>query len=102
MGQNISHRIEAIIDDINNYIQKVGGSYSDWYVGIGEDAQDIVLNIHKVNSNFWMYKETESPQIAREVVNYFVNTLGTDGDVGAGDYAGHVVYACKKAKRTNP
>ena len=98
----MSNRTKVIIDDIKSYIQKNGGGYNAWYVGISEDVQDILLNIHKINSNFWMYKDTESPQIAREVVNYFLTTLGTDGDMGGGDSSGYMIYVYRKSVHTNP
>ena len=101
-SKNMSSRTKVIIDDIKSYIQKNGGDYNAWYIGISEDVQDIVLNILKINSHFWMYKEAESPQIAREVVNYFLTTLGTDESMGGGDSSGCIVYVCKKLVHTNP
>lgn len=92
----MSGRTKIIIDDIKNYIQKIGRDYNDWYISISEDVQDIVLNIIKINSHFWMYKEAVFPQIAREVVNYFLSKLETDGSMEGGDSLSYIVYVYKK------
>ena len=95
---------QKIIDAIKSHMQKRGEEYSDWYVGISKDAKDRLFNGHSVKEkkDVWIYRKARSPQTAREVEDYFVNTLGTDGGTGGGDDTSDMVYAYKKSKHTNP
>lgn len=95
---------QEIIDDINAHIQRCGGNYSDWYVGISKDAKDRLFNGHSVREKKdpWIYRSASSSQTAREVEDYFVNTRGTNGGGSGGDNTSDMVYAYKKAVHTNP
>jgi len=95
---------QEIVDDIESHMQKNGGEYSDWYVGISKDAEDRLFNGHTVKekSDVWIYRTADSSQSAREVEDHFVNTLDTDGGTGGGDETSDKVYAYKKAQHTNP
>lgn len=95
---------QEIISDIKEYMQKCGGGYSAWYVGISKDARDRLFNGHSVREkeDFWIYRTATSSQATREIEDYFVNTLGTDGGAGGGDEMADVIYAYKKAAHTNP
>lgn len=90
---------QEIIDNIKNYVQDRGGSYSRWCIGIAGEPHDVVLQAHAGRSLFWMYQETGSPQIARAVVDYLVNIVGIDGGTGKRglDDTGSVIYIYKKA-----
>ena len=92
-----------IINDIKNHISKNGGSYSDWYVGIATNPKDRLFQDHNVNQNgdAWIFRQAESESIAREIEDYFVNTLNTDGGTGGGDNPDSV-YAYKKKSHTDP
>jgi hypothetical protein len=93
-----------IISDIKAYMEKGGGNYRAWYVGVSNDGRDRLFNGHRVreNGDWWIYRQATSSQAARDVEDYFVNTLGTDGGLGGGDYTADKVYAYKKAAHTNP
>ena len=95
---------QEIIDDIKLHMQKRGGEYSDWYVGVSKNAKGRLFDDHSVKEkkDVWIYRKTSSSQTAREVKDYFVNTLRTDGGTGGGDDSSVMVYAYKKAKHTNP
>ncbi len=92
---------QVIIDEIKYYIQEGGGDYTAWYVGIGNDAEDM-FHGHKVKGCRWMYKQACSSESAREILDYFINTLGTDGDARRGDDSAHIVYVYKKEASTVP
>lgn len=49
----------------------------------------------------WIYREAEYESVAREIEDYFVNTLGTDGGTGGGNYPDSV-YTYKKNSHTEP
>jgi len=95
---------QEIIDDIKAHIDKSGSPYSSWYVGISKDACDRLFNDHKVSEKnaWWTYREASSTQIAREIEDYFINTLGTDGEPGGGAEDADTVYAYKKESYTEP
>lgn len=94
---------ESIKTDIKAYIQQNGGAYSDWYVGVASGPRERLFNDHNVaeKGGVWIYREAESSSAAREVEEYFINTLRTDGGSGGGDYSTKSVYAYKKTSTTN-
>lgn len=94
---------EELITDFKSHINNEGSSYSSWYVGISKNARDR-LNQHGVpEKNAWFIsRQCGSSSIAREIEDYFVNTLGTDGGPGGGDETADMVYAYKKTANTNP
>ncbi|MCX6112812.1 MAG: hypothetical protein NTY22_05970, partial [Proteobacteria bacterium] len=77
-----------LINAIKEYISKNGGFYPDWYVGITSDPESRVFSGHNVNkqSGVWVHGPASSSQEAREVENYFISTIGTDGGSGGGDF----------------
>ena len=73
-----------IINQIKEYICEGGGEYKDWYVGISDNPIDPIKEVsllHTVQSHRFTYIETISPGIAESVADYFINTLGTDGNL---------------------
>lgn len=97
-SETLSYSMQEIVDDITEYVQKVGGHYNDWYVGVSKDARNALFNKHKVNQkdSCWIRRQACSSQVAREVQYYFVHILGTDGGGAGGDDPGNEVYAYKK------
>lgn len=95
---NVPSKTQKIIDDIKNYIDARGADYAEWYVGICADPYGNDFITRKMRSLYWMYVETGSPQIARDVTTHFVSSLGTDGNVGGSptDNVSTIVYVYKK------
>jgi len=95
---------QEIANDLIAYIQRGGGSYRAWYVGVSRDARSRLFQDHNVreHGDLWIYRQAASARDAREVEASFVNTLGTDGGTGGGDYTADMVYAYKRAAHTNP
>ncbi|MHC4709065.1 MAG: hypothetical protein ACYTA3_01200 [Planctomycetota bacterium] len=95
---------QEIINDLDAYIRDGGGGYSAWYVGIASDARDRLFSDHKVKEkgDLWILRRASFSAVAREIQDYFVNTLGTDGGAGRGVVLIDMVYAYKKASHTNP
>ncbi len=93
---------ETIMSEIKQYIINGGGSYSGWYVGIAADPRQRLFTDHGVNEKegLWIFRECDISTLAREIEEYFVNTLGTDGGSGGGDYSTKYVYAYKKTPST--
>ena len=95
---------QEIINDLDAHMKDGGGGYPAWYVGIASDARDRLFNNHKVKEkgDSWVYRQTSFSGVAREIEDYFVNTLGTDGGAGKGVVFTDMVYAYKKASHTDP
>lgn len=94
---------QEIIDEITTHIQRCGGNYSTWYVGVSKDVHDRLFNNHKVREkqDAWIYRKASSSQSARDIEEYFVN-LGTDGGGGGGDVSSDMIYAYMKNAYTKP
>ena len=94
---------QEIIVEIDAHINNYGRSYSDWYVGITEDAKRRVFDEHGVvkRKDPYIWRTAVSSTAARDVEKHFLN-LGCDGSGGGGDEDADIVYAYKKSSRTNP
>lgn len=93
---------ENIKKDIKAYIDKVGGYYSTWYVGIATNAEDRLFNDHNVNkqNGNWIYSTAINDDVSRRVEEYFIDIVGTDGGKGGGDENTKMVYAYEKTSNT--
>ena len=96
-----------IISDINYYIQISRENSRNWYVGVSKDACNSLFCEHMVKEkdSWWLYKQAYSSQSAREVRDYFIKILGTDGNTdsdGDGDDTADMIYAYIKTKHTKP
>jgi|SRR3989338_1012944 len=95
---------DTIASEIKNYINSNGGPYSAWYVGIASNPTERLFTDHNANKDYgqWIYRDAGSSSEARKIEDYFINTIGTDGGTGGGDYSTRYVYAYKKTTITNP
>ena len=95
---------QQIYDQIIAHINKEGGSYSSWYVGIASDPKQRLFNDHQVpKENAWfIYREAYTAEDARVVEKYILDNHHTDGGGGGGDSTTKFVYAYKKTVHTNP
>ena len=93
---------ETIKSEIKHFIKEYGGSYSGWYVGVATYPRKRLFTEHNVDekNGCWIYREATSSNAAREVEEYFVERLGTDGGTGGGDESTKYVYAYKKTSKT--
>lgn len=93
---------EQIRSEIKVYIKAYGGVCADWYVGVASDPESRLFDDHGVSrEGFWIYRECENSDVAREIEEYFINVVGTDGGSGGGDNTTKYVYAYKKTISTN-
>lgn len=85
-----------IILEIKSHINKNGATYQNWYVGIAEDPEERLFSGHNVDkdNDIWIYRESNSSEVAREIEEYFLD-LGTKGGSGGGDSDAKYVYAYK-------
>lgn len=95
---------QQVIADIRAFIERCRGACRGWYVGIASDPRSRLFGDHGVDEkgDMWIYRECESAVLAREVEEFFVKMIGTDGGLGGGDESTRWVYAYKKAPHTVP
>jgi hypothetical protein len=93
--------LNQIAQEIDDYINKSGGGYSSWYVGIASDPRIRLFNDHNVDekNDYWIYRACGSDTSARKVEEYFINK-GCKGGTGGGDYTTQSVYAYKIGRNT--
>ncbi len=90
--------IEAeIIKHIKHFIHQE--QPAGYYVGIAQNPK-IRLQAHFVLNGKTMSIQAENPSIARRVVKYFINVIGTDGGSGGGNDDSKYVYCYKKGMNT--
>ena len=91
-------KTQEIIEYIADYIQQKNDDNSIWHIGICQEAHDIVFEALKRSSQFWMYIETDSQTIAKEVVEHFVNNNQLRKDIRKtqSNEMGSVVYVYRK------
>jgi hypothetical protein len=95
-------RAQSVAQEVIGYIQRCGGSYSGWYVGIACQPRQRLFSDHNVDekNDAWIYRQCENSAMARALENYFVNTLGTKGGCGGGDDATDCLYAYRITFKT--
>jgi hypothetical protein len=67
-------RTQEIIEYIADYIQQKSQEDGIWHIGICQEAHDIIFEALKKSSQYWMYIETDSHTVAKEVLGHFVKT----------------------------
>lgn len=81
-------------EDITAHVQKSGGAYSRWYVGIATKPKERLFNDHAVDEakGHWIFRPCGSSSEARKIEKYFIGQ-GMKGGDGGGDEATKTVYA---------
>ena len=91
---------EAIKKKINSYINRHGGDFPKWYVGITNDVERR-LGEHNVKDNDpHTSEEAYTENSAREVEKYYIEEKETQGGSGGGSNP-TFVYAYKTAPHTD-
>lgn len=93
----------SVVIDIVQYIQRSNTPFSEWYVGIAEDALTRLFQGHCVNKDmdYWIYRDCLSANAARGVEQFIIMNYHTDGGTGGGSDNSRFVYAYKKERHTN-
>lgn len=74
-------KTQEITEYLIDYIKQKNDDNNVWYIGICQEAHDIVFEALKRSSQFWMYIETGSPQVANEVLDHIVSTKKAKRDI---------------------
>ena len=98
MGKD-EHLIEA---EILSYITVGGGDPYDWFVAVSTNPAVSLFTLHRVvkEQDLWIYRKAMTEDAAVNVVKYFQEELGTDGNEGEGAGGRVYIFAFRKAPHT--
>lgn len=85
---------EAIKQMITEHLKNSGRRYySEFYIGISDDAQSRLFNDHHVEkeNSWWLFTTADSQETALAVKQYYMN-LGMRGDENSGNGNSKMVY----------
>jgi len=93
-----------IIDDIETHIAKLGGHFSEWYVGVANSPRTALFKRHKLKESGdpWISRKAITGLQAAEVAEYFVSARKTKGRFEDTDVDEIYVYAYKMKPHTKP
>lgn len=93
--------LQQIVDEIDAYIRRNGGTYSAWYIGIAASPRDRLFTDHNVSEHggLWIYRDCGTDTAARSVEQAFLK-VGCQGGGGGGDRTTRYVYAYKITSTT--
>ena len=74
-------RTQEITEYLIDYIKQKNDDNSVWYIGNCQEAHDIVFEALKRSSQYWMYIETGSSQVANEVLGHIVSIKKAKRDI---------------------
>jgi len=88
------------ITKIKSHIEKRGGAFKSWFVGIGQHAgRELKRHGVRRKGNCWIFVHADSSTVAENVRSHFVEALGLlTQDGQRGDY----VYAYRLSMNTKP
>jgi len=93
---------KTVIKRIESYMNKFDGDYSDWYVGITNDLDEQLFEVHKVDEKgVWISFGADTEEVAKKVQEYFLDKK-TDGKLVDEQTDYRIVYAYKKNSKTTP
>jgi hypothetical protein len=91
---------ETIIQEIDRFILRFEGIYSNFYVGITDNPMRRIHDEHEIGQAIpYFFKEAENTETARMIERYFIDH-GCDG--GEGNEDSVYIYAYKKGPRSKP
>jgi hypothetical protein len=94
MNNSDKEKAAAIAKEMENHIEKNGGIYQEWYVGITDDINERLFKYHNVK-HCYIYRKAPTVDWAREIEKYFIEKYYVDGGSGGGNDNSFYVYAYK-------
>jgi hypothetical protein len=90
-------RVKRIIADITKYIDKYGGEYSDWRIGLRKSSRQRFLDMQFVmfKSHLGIIRQSASVSEAKKILNYFVEKCRLALDIPEIECEGDMVYVYK-------
>lgn len=87
-------RNDEIVTRILAFVNKYGGLYSDYYVGITNDV-DLRLRQHGASHKNRVYEDLVSREDAKDTEQYLLSQYGFKGDTGGGESDSTLLYCFK-------
>jgi hypothetical protein len=89
---------------LKDHIDRFYTFYDVWFVGVCDKPEERLLEEHKVDEDevTWIYDLASDPNDACRVGEYFIQILGTDGNIQDEDESPKAVYAYMKRFHTEP
>jgi len=96
-------RVKRIIRDIKKYIDKYGGDYSDWRIGLRKSSCQQFLDMQFVmfKSHLGIIRQSGSATEAREILGHFVEKCRLALDIPEIECDGDMIYVYKDNATTN-
>jgi hypothetical protein len=75
------NEVEIIKSEMKEYVSSWGRKYSEWCVGVTENAKQRLFGDYHVNekNDAWIYRAASSSDIARKIELYFID-IGVKND----------------------
>ena len=75
------NEIVIIESEMKEYVTSWSGKYSEWCVGVTENAKQRLFEDYHVNekNDAWIYRAVSSPNVARKIELYFID-IGVKSD----------------------
>jgi hypothetical protein len=90
-----------ILDDIEHYVHRMGGTDDAWHVGVTMDVKRSLTD-HGVDGSVpHILAKANSPSQARNIVRFLLYR-GMKGDLENYDKEADFLYVYKKSGKTNP
>jgi hypothetical protein len=92
-----------VIDSIHSFILKNSYTYIDWYIGLTDNAEEMLFEEHKLNqvSDMWIFEEVPHESDAFRIRDFFLN-MGCTGGLVNNRNKIRYIYAFRRSARTNP
>ena len=75
------NEVEIIKSEMKEYVSGWGRKYSEWCVGVTENAKQRLFGDYHVNekNDAWIYRAASSSNVARKIELYFID-IGAKSD----------------------
>jgi len=75
------NEVAIIVSEMKEYVSGWDGRYSEWCVGITENAKQRLFEDYHVNekNDAWIYRVASSSNVARKIELYFID-IGAKSD----------------------
>ena len=95
---------QPIVNDIVDIVNKAGGHFDLFYVGITRDPSRSLFIKHKVSeiNGIYNYYRIPNYEVAYRIKEYCIRTLGMDGLMGVDGFESTHVYIFMKTPDTSP
>ena len=75
------NEVAIIVSEMKEYVSGWGEKYSEWCVGVTENAKQRLFEDYRINgkNDAWIYRAVSSSNVARRIELYFID-IGVKSD----------------------